>query len=75
MEGKSRDILAIDAEAGFVGANPKRPATSVRFIDNISNAESYYFESLPHAKEFNETESPELVPFRPAGVRAKSGGR
>jgi hypothetical protein len=32
----SRDILTIDAAAEFVGANPKKPKSSVRFIDNIS---------------------------------------
>jgi hypothetical protein len=70
---KSRDILAIDAEAEFVGVSPKKPKASVRFIDNITLAESYYFESLPEAKEFNETEPPEILPFESSDVGRRGG--
>jgi hypothetical protein len=70
----SRDILAIDAEAEFVGANPKKPKIGVRFIDNISLAESYYFESLAEANTFNSTKSPAILPFSRRDVGLKGGG-
>lgn len=69
-----RDDLAIDAEAEFVGVSPRKPRASLRFIDNITLAESYHFESLPDATGFNETESPKILPFKPADVGAKGGG-
>ena len=69
-----------DAEAEFeniVRKKGKAGKVTLRFLDNISLAESYYFKSLADDKkeqDFDKTKSPTITPFAPREVRAAGGG-
>lgn len=67
---RSRDVLAIDAEAEFSNIAAGRDGTvTTTFLDNLLGAESYYFKSLGEQMDYCKTEARETLPFSPDDVR------